>query len=396
MPIETDISSQNSGTTPGITSGVVAFENDEPPKRNLIGIPYEELIALMTEELKQPRFRADQIWQWLYHQGVSDFSAMSNMSKAFRETLAEHFTIERSKTIRDLTSRDGTRKWLIEFEDGNKAETVYIPEEDRGTLCISSQVGCTLTCKFCHTGTQMLVRNLTAREIVDQIMIARDLLHDWPSSREDRKVTNIVLMGMGEPLFNYENVADAMTLLMDENGMALSKRRITLSTSGVIPEIKRCGEELGINLAISFHAVRDDLRSEIMPINNKYPIAELLEACRQYPAASNSRRITFEYVMLKDVNDTVEDAKTLVRLLKGIPAKINLIPFNPWPNSPYERSDDKQIRIFADIIQRAGYASPVRTPRGEDILAACGQLKSDSERIRKNKKPAPQNKESSE
>ena len=349
-------------------------------KPSLAGLSREALHRLVTEELAEPTFRANQLWQWIYHHGATDFAAMTNLAASLRSKLAASYSLQRSQVLRDLISVDGTRKWLIGFADGSKAETVYIPEEDRGTLCISSQVGCTLTCRFCHTGTQRLVRNLTAAEMVAQVMIARDLLGDWPSTHENRRITNIVLMGMGEPLFNYDHVAEALRIIMDDEGIAVSKRRITLSTSGVVPMIRRCGEELGVNLAISFHATRDELRDRIMPINKKYPIAELLDACRHYPGVSNARRITFEYVMLKDINDAPQDAKELVRLLAGIPAKINLIPFNPWPGAPYERSTDARIAAFADIVFRAGYASPVRTPRGEDILAACGQLKSDSER----------------
>jgi 23S rRNA (adenine2503-C2)-methyltransferase len=308
---------------------------------------------------------------------------MTNISKPVRELLSTHFHLRRPAVSKDLLSCDGTRKWLLRFEDGNEAEMVYIPDDDRGTLCISSQVGCTLTCKFCHTGTQKLVRNLTAEEMIGQILLARDDLGDWPSSKPDRKITNIVLMGMGEPLFNYDAVAQAMLVAMDGEGIGLSKRRITLSTSGVVPMIERCGHELGVNLAISLHAVRDDLRNELVPLNKKYPIAQLLEACRNYPVLSNARRITFEYVMLAGVNDSDADARELVRLMKRIPAKINLIPFNPWPGSPYTCSSDERIEAFADIIMDAGYASPVRTPRGQDIFAACGQLKSASERQRK-------------
>jgi 23S rRNA (adenine2503-C2)-methyltransferase len=317
---------------------------------------------------------------------VSDFAAMSNISSTLRATLSEHFTLGRPVITKDLHSIDGTRKWLLRFADGQEVETVYIPEADRGTLCVSSQVGCTLTCKFCHTGTQKLVRNLSAAEIVLQVMLAKDALEDWPSTNEFRRVTNIVMMGMGEPLYNYDNVAQALKILMDDEGIALSKRRITLSTSGVVPEIIRCGEELGVNLAISLHAVKDELRDEIVPLNKKYPIAELLEACRSYPAANNARRITFEYVMLKDVNDSVADAHALVKLIKGIPAKVNLIPFNPWPGAPYERSTQQAINAFANIVNDAGYASPVRTPRGQDILAACGQLKSASVPVSKSRR----------
>lgn len=326
------------------------------------------------------KFRAKQIWQWVYAKGVTDFAAMTTIAKKQQTQLAEHFTIGRPEVVRDLTSIDGTRKWLLSYGDGNKVESVFIPEEDRGALCVSSQVGCTLTCSFCHTGTMKLVRNLQASEIVGQVMLARDRMNEWAKPSIDRMFTNIVMMGMGEPLFNYDSVADALKVIMDGEGIAISKRKITLSTSGVVPMIQRCGEELGVNLAISLHAVRDDLRDELVPLNKKYPIAELLDACRKYPAANNARRITFEYVMLNGVNDSDEDARELVRLLKGIPAKINLIPFNPWPGAPYECSSNNRIRAFAEIVNDAGYSSPVRTPRGRDIFAACGQLKSDSER----------------
>jgi 23S rRNA (adenine2503-C2)-methyltransferase len=284
---------------------------------------------------------------------------------------------------RTLASVDGTRKWLLRFPDGQEVETVHIPEEDRGTLCVSSQVGCTLTCSFCHTGTQRLVRNLGAAEIVTQLMVARDALGEWPSPQADRQVTNVVLMGMGEPLFNYDNVAEALKIVMDPEGLSISRRKITLSTAGVVPMIRRCGAELGVNLAVSLHAVRDDIRDRLVPLNRKYPIAELLDACRAYPGASNARRITFEYVMLKGVNDSPADARQLVRLLAGIPAKVNLIPFNPWPGAPFESSPEAAIAAFSDIVFAAGYSAPVRTPRGRDILAACGQLKSASVKLRR-------------
>lgn len=352
-------------------------------KTNLIGLSREELKAAIVA-LGESAFRAKQLWHWIYHQGASDFEKMTTIAKPLREKLAQHFTLDRLAITRDLLSFDKTRKWLLSCADGNQLETVYIPEEDRGTLCVSSQVGCTLTCKFCHTGTQKLVRNLTAQEIVAQFMLARDCLGEWPTPQgEQRLLSNIVMMGMGEPLFNYDEVAKALTIIMDGEGLSLSKRRITLSTSGVVPMIERCGKELGVGLAISLHAVRDDLRDELVPLNKKYPIKELLDACRNYPTLSNARRITFEYVMLKDVNDSLADAKELVRLIKGIPAKVNLIPFNPWPGAPYECSTSAKIEAFADIVNNAGYASPVRTPRGRDILAACGQLKSESERARK-------------
>jgi 23S rRNA (adenine2503-C2)-methyltransferase len=303
---------------------------------------------------------------------------MTSLAKDFRARLAEQFVIERPTIATAQHSVDGTRKWLLRFGDGQEVETVHIPEEDRGTLCVSSQVGCTLTCKFCHTGTQRLVRNLSAAEIVGQIMTARDQLGEWPSPQDGRLLSNIVLMGMGEPLYNYDNVAQAMKIAMDGEGIAISKRRITLSTAGVAPMIERCGRELNVNLAISLHAVNDELRDQIVPINRKYPLATLLEACRNYPGLTNARRITFEYVMLKDLNDTPAEARELVRLLKGIPAKVNLIPFNPWPGAPFECSSDAAIKRFSDIVFDAGYSSPIRTPRGQDIMAACGQLKSAS------------------
>ncbi|MDX1711045.1 MAG: 23S rRNA (adenine(2503)-C(2))-methyltransferase RlmN [Rhodovibrionaceae bacterium] len=339
--------------------------------------------ARLVEEMGEPRFRAKQLWHWVYHQGATDFSAMTTLSKGFRARLAESAAIGRPEIATDLASFDGTRKWLLRFPDGQEVESVHIPESDRGTLCVSSQVGCTLTCKFCHTGTQRLVRNLSPAEIVGQVMMARDAFGEWPSPKEDRKLTNIVLMGMGEPLYNYDNVAKALRIVMDPDGIAISKRRITLSTSGVVPMMRRCGEELGVNLAVSLHAVSDEVRDEIVPLNRKYPIAELLEACRAYPGANNARRITFEYVMLKGVNDTPADARELARLLKPIPAKVNLIPFNPWPGAPYECSTPQAIESFSDTLFQAGFSAPVRTPRGQDIMAACGQLKSASERKKK-------------
>lgn len=346
---------------------------------NLVGLTRAELTAALISVGLEP-FRAKQVWIWMYKHGVTDFAKMSNIAKAQQKTLAEHFTVERAGVSRNLTSVDGTRKWLLQFGDGNKIETVFIPEEDRGALCVSSQVGCTLSCTFCHTGTMKLVRNLSPGEIVGQILTARDDMHEWEKPSQDRLLTNIVMMGMGEPLFNYDNVAKALTIIMDGEGVALSKRKITLSTSGVVPMIEKCGAELGVNLAISLHAVRDELRDELVPLNKKYPIAQLLDACRNYPASNNARRITFEYVMLKGVNDSDADARELVRLLKGIPAKVNLIPFNPWPGAPYECSSGNRLHAFAKIVNDAGYSSPIRTPRGRDIFAACGQLKSDSER----------------
>jgi 23S rRNA (adenine2503-C2)-methyltransferase len=350
--------------------------------KNLVGLDRTELAAEMAAFGAEP-FRARQLWHWIYHRGATSFDAMTSLSKAFRATLGERYAVARPAVSRALASVDGTRKWLLRFADGQEVESVHIPEEDRGTLCVSSQVGCTLTCKFCHTGTQRLVRNLEATEIVGQVMIARDALGEWPSPTEDRQITNIVMMGMGEPLYNFESVAKALKIVMDHEGLSISRRKITLSTAGVVPMIRRCGAELGVNLAISLHAVRDELRDVLVPLNKKYPIAELLDACRTYPGSSNARRITFEYVMLKGVNDTPVEARELVRLLAGIPAKVNLIPFNPWPGAPFECSSDEAIAAFADIVNAAGYSSPVRTPRGRDILAACGQLKSESVKLRK-------------
>jgi 23S rRNA (adenine2503-C2)-methyltransferase len=352
-----------------------------------IGVPEREI-----------RMRVNQLWHWIYFQGVSDFDRMTNVAKALRAKLSEHFSLARPEVVAEQVSSDGTRKWLIRLAPTGKdkpaeIECVYIPESDRGTLCVSSQVGCTLTCTFCHTGTQKLVRNLTSQEIVQQLVVARDRIGDFPGltaptdgllpSREGvRAVSNIVFMGMGEPLYNFDNVRDAIGVMSDGDGLSLSKRRITVSTSGVVPQIPTLGEEAGTMLAISLHAVRDDLRNTLVPLNKKYNIRDLLEACRNYPGLSNARRITFEYVMLKGVNDSPAEARELVRLLKGIPAKINLIPFNPWPGTKYECSDWDVIEKFSDIVFNAGYASPVRTPRGRDILAACGQLKSETEKVR--------------
>ena len=352
-----------------------------PGKQSLIGLSADAVSAALVAAgvpEKNARMRVRQLWNWIYVHGARDFEAMTNLAKDFRAQMAEHFTLARPEIITEQISTDGTRKWLLRTGPGIEFETVYIPEEDRGTLCVSSQVGCTLTCRFCHTGTQKLVRNLTPYEIVGQLFIARDSLGDWPSTAPGRKVTNVVMMGMGEPLYNFDNVKAALAIVTDGDGLALSKRRVTLSTAGVVPMIGRAGAEIGSGLAISLHAVRDELRDEIVPINRKYPIKELLDACRTYPGASNSRRITFEYVMLKNVNDSLADARALVKLLAGIPAKINLIPFNAWPGAPYECSDWAQIEKFAEIVNKAGYASPVRTPRGRDIMAACGQLKSES------------------
>jgi len=346
-------------------------------RTDLIGLEREAMVALFADA-GLPKFRASQVWQWIYHKGAIGFDGMTNLAKPLRAELADRFRISRPVVATRQDSVDGTIKWLLRFADGNEAEMVFIPEEDRGTLCVSSQVGCTLTCSFCHTGTQRLVRNLTAAEIVGQVMLALDELGGFPTGGTERRLTNIVLMGMGEPLYNFDNVASALRIVMDNEGVALSRRRITLSTSGVVPMMARCGEEIGVNLAISLHATTDDTRDILVPINKKWPIQELLDACRAYPGVNNARRITFEYVMLEGINDSIEDAKRLVSLIRGIPAKINLIPFNPWPGSNYVCSSDAQIERFAQVVLKAGYASPVRTPRGRDILAACGQLKSES------------------
>ncbi len=355
---------------------------------NLIGMARAELAALI-ESLDEPKFRADQLFQWIYGRGVTAFDDMTNLSKSLRAKLADRYVVARLGIARDLASTDGTHKWLLRLDDAKEVECVHIPESDRGTLCVSSQVGCTLNCRFCHTGTQRLVRNLGPAEIVGQIMLARDHLGEWPTAERptiyERELSNIVMMGMGEPLYNFENVRDAMKIAMDGEGISLSRRRITLSTSGVVPEIARCAEEIGCMLAVSFHATTDEVRDKLVPINKRWNIETLLGALREYPKASNSERITFEYVMLKGVNDTDADARRLIQLIKGIPAKINLIPFNEWPGAPYERSDWDRIEKFADIIYKAGYASPIRTPRGEDIMAACGQLKSATERARKSR-----------
>ena len=350
-------------------------------RRILVGLDREALSAELVAFGLEP-FRARQLWHWIYHRGVTDFTAMTTLAKPVRERLAEAYVVTRPEIARDLKSVDGTRKWLLRMGDGQEIESVHIPEEDRGTLCVSSQIGCTLTCRFCHTGTQRLVRNLTAAEILDQLLTARDALGEWPAPPDGRLISNLVLMGMGEPLFNYDNVAAAVKIIMDGDGLAISKRRITLSTSGVVPMMHRCGTELGVNLAVSLHAVTDELRDRLMPINRKYPLAQLIAACRTYPGATNARRITFEYAMLKGVNDSPADARALVKLLRGIPAKINLIPFNPWPDAPFECSTPQAVQVFGDIVNAAGYASPVRQPRGADIMAACGQLKSASQRSR--------------
>ncbi|CUU14426.1 Ribosomal RNA large subunit methyltransferase N EC 211 CDS [Bradyrhizobium sp.] len=398
------------GTSPGMTRDIrqpmqpttephnailvekTPLETYVPPARpSLIGLSRSELADRLGEigvAPAQRKMRVQQLWHWLYFRGAQSFDDMTSISKGIRGELAQHFTVDRPEVVAEQISNDGTRKWLLRLPSGDnverahEVECVYIPETDRGTLCVSSQVGCTLNCSFCHTGTQRLVRNLTAGEIVGQVMVARDRLNDW-ADREDgtRRVTNIVMMGMGEPLYNFDAVRDALLIVGDNEGIGISRRRITLSTSGVVPNIVRAGDEIGVMLAISLHAVRDELRNELVPLNRKYPIKELLQACRDYPGASNARRITFEYVMLKGVNDSLDDAKLLVKLLKGIHAKINLIPFNPWPGTAYECSDWDQIEKFSEYIFNAGYSSPVRTPRGRDILAACGQLKSETEKL---------------
>ncbi|KGJ02574.1 23S rRNA m(2)A-2503 methyltransferase [Paracoccus halophilus] len=361
-------------------------------RQNIVGLTREQLREALIEAgtpERQARMRVGQIWQWVYYWGQRDFARMTNLAKDYRALLAEKFEISLPEIVTRQVSADGTRKYLLRIAGGHEVETVYIPEENRGTLCISSQVGCTLTCSFCHTGTQKLVRNLTAGEIVGQVMVARDDLGEWPEpgqpKDETRLVSNVVLMGMGEPLYNFDNVRDAMKVVMDGEGISLSRRRITLSTSGIVPEIARTAEEIGCLLAVSFHATDDATRDRLVPINRKWNIEALLDALRDYPRLSNSERITFEYVMLDGVNDSDEDARRLVRLIRGIPAKINLIPFNEWPGAPYRRSSWERIEAFADIVHKAGYASPIRTPRGEDIMAACGQLKSATERGRKSR-----------
>lgn len=358
----------------------------QPPRISLVGLGRHEIADHLLEfgiEPKKVRMRTKQIFHWIYNYGVTDWSQMTNIGKGLRTQLAQAFSLDRPEIIERQVSTDGTRKYLIRMAPGIEVESVFIPDVSKtGALCVSSQVGCTLTCRFCHTGTQKLVRNLTAREIVLQVIAARDDLGEWPTTQENRKLTNIVFMGMGEPLYNTENVAEALDTICDREGLGIGRRRITVSTSGVVPEIGPMGERTKAMLAISLHAANDELREKIMPINRKYPLKELMQACRDYPGLSNSRRITFEYVMLKGVNDSPKHAKQLIHLLKGIPAKVNLIPFNPWPGSDYECSDWETIEAFADIVNRAGYASPIRTPRGRDILAACGQLKSESEKIR--------------
>ncbi|WP_184084346.1 23S rRNA (adenine(2503)-C(2))-methyltransferase RlmN [Afipia massiliensis] len=377
-------------------SGVLektAIETYVPPaKPSLVGLSREELAERLGEigvAERQRKMRVQQLWHWMYVRGAQTFADMTNVSKDMRAELEQHFTVDRPEVVAEQISNDGTRKWLLRLPGdsagrAHEVECVYIPETDRGTLCVSSQVGCTLNCSFCHTGTQRLVRNLTAGEIAGQVMVARDRLGDWidrETPNGNRLVTNVVMMGMGEPLYNFDAVRDALLIVSDNEGIGISRRRITLSTSGVVPNIARTGDEIGVMLAISLHAVRDELRNELVPLNKKYPIKELLDACRAYPGSSNSRRITFEYVMLKGVNDSLDDAKLLVKLLKGIPAKINLIPFNPWPGTKYECSDWDQIEKFSEYVFNAGYSSPVRTPRGRDILAACGQLKSETEKL---------------
>lgn len=377
-----------------ITQDVLTIPRKLPEggRVNIVGLTRDQLQAALIaagSPERQVRMRVGQVWQWVYHWGARDFGAMTNLAKDYRAFLAERFEIALPEIVTRQISADGTRKYLLRIAGGHEVEAVYIPEEGRGTLCVSSQVGCTLTCSFCHTGTQKLVRNLTAGEIVGQLMVARDDLGEWPQpgapKDETRLISNMVLMGMGEPLYNFEAVRDAMKVVMDGEGLSLSRRRITLSTSGVVPEIARTAEEIGCLLAVSFHATTDEVRDRLVPINRRWNIATLLETLRDYPRLSNSERITFEYVMLDGVNDSDDDARRLVRLIRGIPAKINLIPFNEWPGAPYRRSSWERIEAFADIVHKAGYASPIRTPRGEDIMAACGQLKSATERGRKSR-----------
>lgn len=369
---------------------IFAIEQASDQRIELVGKSREELadvFRLLGEPEKSLKMRVSQLWHWMYERGARDFDEMTTIAKTTRKTLEENCKIYRPQVSLDQQSEDGTRKWLLRCKDGKEVEAVHIPEDDRGALCVSSQVGCTLNCSFCHTGTMKLVRNLAAHEILGQFMLARDVLGEWNPARSsaNSKLTNIVMMGMGEPLYNFENVKTALKIVMDGDGLALSRRRITLSTSGVVPMMQRCGAELNVNLAVSLHAVNDELRDVLVPLNRKYPIKELMQACRTYPGVSNARRITFEYVMLKGVNDSLADAREFVRLLKNVPAKVNLIPFNPWPGSEYKTSDWKQINAFAQVMLNAGYASPIRTPRGRDILAACGQLKSTSERGRREK-----------
>jgi len=398
IPAETDSMSEapHADVVAGANAPLekIALETYQPPaKPSLVGLSRAELAEQLGDigvAPAQRKMRVQQLWHWIYVRGARDFDEMTSISRSMRDELAASFTVARPEVVAEQVSADGTRKWLLRLPSGDKVEKahevecVYIPETDRGTLCVSSQVGCTLNCSFCHTGTQRLVRNLTAGEIVGQVMVARDRLNDWAdrvTPTGSRLVTNVVMMGMGEPLYNFEAVRDALLIVADNEGIGISRRRITLSTSGVVPNIIRTGDEIGVMLAISLHAVRDELRNELVPLNRKYPIAELLQACRDYPGSSNARRITFEYVMLKGVNDSLDDAKLLVKMLKGIPAKINLIPFNPWPGTVYQCSDWDQIEKFSEYIFNAGYSSPVRTPRGRDILAACGQLKSETEKL---------------
>ena len=403
-----DISSRRDPSGQSARAAIIQPEDTRPealPGQSLIGLTRSELGRVLSAfgiPERQLRMRVGQIFRWLYNRGVTSFGDMTDVSKTLRDELAARFTLDRLEIVEEQISSDGTRKWLLRLPPAgplgqrHEVEAVYIPEEDRGTLCVSSQVGCTLSCTFCHTGTQTLVRNLTPGEIVGQLLVARDRLGEWPEHLAanpnppagGRYITNIVLMGMGEPLYNFDNVKAAMEIVSDNEGLSLSRRRITLSTAGVVPMIARAGEEIGVMLAISLHGTTDEIRDKLVPLNKKYPIAELMEACRNYPGLSNARRITFEYVMLKDINDSNADAKRLVKLLEGIPAKINLIPFNPWPGSPYECSDWERIETFAEIVNRAGYASPIRTPRGRDIMAACGQLKSASERLRAKERKA--------
>ncbi|MBA3511090.1 MAG: 23S rRNA (adenine(2503)-C(2))-methyltransferase RlmN [Sphingomonas sp.] len=385
---------------PGLIDPVPVRRGPDPRadgRTELVGLSKDAIRAALEAEGFEPRqakLRSKQLWHWIYNRGVSDFSAMSDIAKAQQPRLAERFAISRPTVVEAQVSSDGTRKWLLRTHDGNDFEMVFIPDSDRGTLCVSSQVGCTLNCTFCHTGTMRLVRNLEPSEIVGQVMLARDALGEWPNPGEEsasnyqsegRLLTNIVMMGMGEPLYNFDNVRDALKIVMDGDGLGLSKRRITLSTSGVVPMMERAGDEIGVNLAVSLHSVRKEIRDEIVPLNRKYGIEQLLEACAAYPGANNARRITFEYVMLKDKNDSDADARELVRLIRKykLPAKVNLIPFNPWPGAPYECSSGERIRAFSTIIFEAGISAPVRTPRGRDIDAACGQLKTASERKRK-------------
>ena len=362
-------------------------ENNDNKELSLVGLTREEIKdSLIKFDIpdQQINMRVNQVWRWIYNKGVSSIDEMTTLSLGLREELKKHHNLNRPVISDEQTSEDGTKKWLLKFNDGSEIETVFIPDDERGTLCVSSQVGCTLNCTFCHTGTQRLVRNLSSQEIISQVVVAKDSLEEW--CEEPRKITNIVMMGMGEPLYNFEGVRDGILTMSDDAGLSISKRKITLSTSGIVPKIKMAGDEIGSMLAISLHATNNDLRNEIVPINKKYPIEELLEACRNYPGLSNSKRITFEYVMLKGVNDSEAEARDLVKLISGIPAKINLIPFNSWPGSSYECSDWDQIEKFGDIVNRGGYASPIRMPRGEDISAACGQLKSDTKKVRASEK----------